>query len=358
MQFDLATKCVGPDDSVRQVMQCIERGEPKVALVVDADRKLLDTITDGDIRRAILAGENLDAPVSTLSRRKIKSPNPLPITAPVGASRQQLLRLMQEKGVRQVPLLDAGSRLVELATLQELLPDEALPLRALVMAGGYGYRLRPLTEEIPKPMLPVGGRPLLELLIEQLRNAGISRVNLATHYKGDVISRHFGDGHDFQMDIQYIEENQPLGTAGALRLLEESDEPLLVINGDILTEVDFRAMLDYHQENVADMTVAVKEHEVRLPYGVVDFDGINIVSISEKPVLRHFINAGIYLLNPRCLRYIPAAQPYDMPDLIRKLIEEGRRVVSFPVHEQWVDIGQAEDYQRAQQDILALEAET
>ena len=208
----------------------------------------------------------------------------------------------------------------------------------------------PLTEEVPKPMLPVGGRPLLELTIEQLRNAGIRRVNLATHYKGDVISRHFGDGRDFQMDIQYVEEQQPLGTAGALRLLDSSDEPLLVINGDILTRVDFRAMLDYHRENVADMTVAVKEHEARLPYGVVDIKGINIVGISEKPVLHHFINAGIYLLNPQCSHYIPVDQPYDMPDLIGKLIEEGRRVVSFPIHEYWVDIGQAEDYQRAQMD--------
>ena len=350
MQIELATICIEPNDSIRRAMECIEKSSSKVALVVDSQQRLFDTITDGDIRRAILAGEHLDARVSNLTSRKAESPNPRPITATAGTSRKHLLRLMQEKGIRQVPLLDADSRLVELATLQDLLPDEDLPLRALVMAGGYGVRLRPLTENIPKPMLPVGGRPLLELTIEQLSNAGIRKVNLATHYKGKVISDHFGNGQDFQVDIQYIEEDQPLGTAGALRLLDDLDEPLLVMNGDILTRIDFRAMLDYHLENQADMTVAVKEHEVSLPYGVIDLDGIDIKSISEKPALRHFVNAGIYLLNPRSLHYIPKGQPSDMPDLIETLLNKNARVISFPVHEYWADIGQVEDYQRVQLD--------
>ena len=351
MQVDLTTICISPDDPIRQAIECIERGTAKVALVVGLDGKLLDTITDGDVRRAILAGENLDAPVSTLSSRKKASTYSQPVTAPIGTSRQELLRLMQVRHVRQVPLLDSESRLVRLATLRELLPHEDLSLRALVMAGGYGHRLRPFTEDIPKPMLPVGGRPLLELTIEQLRSAGIRKVNLATHYKGDLISQHFGDGRDFQMDIQYVEEIQPLGTAGALTLLDESDEPLLVINGDILTQIDFRALLDYHRDNRADMTVAVKEHEVKLPYGLVESRGIEVIGISEKPVLRHFINAGIYLLNPDVSRQIPEGQPYDMPDLIERLIADKRRVVSFPVHEYWLDIGHVDDYQRANSDM-------
>jgi len=348
---DLSQICIPATGSIRQAMLCIEQSPGKVALVVDAQKGLLDTVTDGDVRRAILAGEDLDAPVNNLRHRKAGSQYPRPVTALVGTEHSALLRMMQERMVRQIPLLDEEARLVGLVTLRELLPSEELPLSAVVMAGGYGTRLHPLTEDVPKPMLPVGGRPLLELLIEQLSNAGIKKVNLATHYKKDVIAKHFGDGHNFQVDIHYVEEDRPLGTAGALRLVEALGEPLLVINGDILTQVDFRAMLDFHRENQADMTVAVKQHEFRLPYGVVETDGSEITGISEKPVIQHFINAGIYLLNPDICQYIPPDQPYDMPDLISLLIGDHRRVVSFPIHEYWLDIGQIADYGRALADI-------
>lgn len=350
MQIDIKAICASLDDSIRQAMECIERGSAKVALVLDANGKLLDTITDGDIRRAILSGESLDAPLNSMSGRRAESPYPEPITAPVGTSRQDLLKLMQDKSVRHVPLVDSDCHVASLATLKDLLPDDELPIRALVMAGGFGYRMRPLTENLPKPMLPVGGRPLLELIIGQLRNAGISRLNVSTHYKGDVIKKHFGDGSEFDMNIQYVEESKPLGTAGAIRLVEQSDDPILVINGDILTQVDFRAMLEYHRDNQADMTVAVKEHSVTVPYGLVETDGIDIVRITEKPVLSHFINAGIYLLNPEASYLVPKEKHYDMPDLIKRLVADKRRVVSFPVHEYWMDIGQSEDYQRANDD--------
>ena len=229
------------------------------------------------------------------------------------------------------------------------------PLQAVVMAGGFGTRLSPLTDELPKSMLPVGDRPILEIIIEQLRQSGISRVNLATHYKKDIIARHFGDGQAFGVEIQYVEEDQPLGTAGALSLLAASDEPMLVINGDILTHVNFRNMLEFHREHQADMTVAVRHHEYQLPYGVVTTDGLKIKSISEKPMVRHLINAGIYLLHPSVRQYIPSGQRYDMPDLIEKLLEDGRRVVSFPIGEYWIDIGQAEDYQKARADVAPVD---
>jgi NDP-sugar pyrophosphorylase family protein len=200
-------------------------------------------------------------------------------------------------------------------------------------------------------MLPVGDQPLLELIIEQLRQAGIRRVNLTTHYKGEIIARHFGDGRDFGVEIRYVKEDQPLGTAGALSLLDESDQPLLVVNGDILTRVDFRAMLDFHREHQAHMTVAVRQYEFRVPYGVIKTDGVAITGISEKPLARYFINAGIYLLNPKVCRFIPNGQSYDMTDLISRLVAAGRRVVGFPVREYWLDIGQVEDYQRALADV-------
>jgi NDP-sugar pyrophosphorylase family protein len=220
-------------------------------------------------------------------------------------------------------------------------------MQAVVMAGGFGTRLRPLTEQVPKPMLPVGNRPLLELIIDQLRRAGIPRVNLTTHYQQEVITKHFGNGDGFGIEIHYVQEDQPLGTAGALGLLEFSDEPLLVINGDILTRVDFHAMLDFHREHRADMTVAVRQQEIHLPYGVVETNGVTIHGIVEKPVLSHFMNAGFYLLNPQVCQYIPVGQPYDMPDLILRLIGEGYKIVSFPVREYWLDIGRIEDYQQA-----------
>src|ERR1044072_3325114 len=175
-------------------------------------------------------------------------------------------------------------------------------MRAVIMAGGYGTRLLPLTDQIPKPMLPVGDRPLLEIIVDQLKEAGIRQVNVATHYKSEAISDHFKNGEDFGVDIRYVKEDQPLGTAGALSLLEESDEPLLVINGDILTRVDFHAMLNFHREHAADLTVAVRQYEFRVPYGVIDTDGVAVTGISEKPMVRQFINAGIYLLNPRTQR--------------------------------------------------------
>jgi NDP-sugar pyrophosphorylase family protein len=221
----------------------------------------------------------------------------------------------------------------------------------MVMAGGYGTRLRPLTDETPKPMLPIGSRPLLELIVSQLRDAGIRKVNLATHYKSEVITEHFKDGSDFGVDIRYVKEDQPLGTAGALSLLEDSDEPLLVVNGDILTRVDFRAMLNFHREHNADLTVAVRQYEFRVPYGVIEADGVWIKGISEKPVVRQFINAGIYLLSPSVRAVIPNGQHFDIPDLVHRLIEEGRPVVCFPVREYWLDIGKADQYDQAKSDV-------
>ena len=200
-------------------------------------------------------------------------------------------------------------------------------------------------------MLSVGGRPLMEVILEQLRQVGIRRVNLATHYKGEMISEHFGDGKDFGVEIRYVEEDQPLGTAGALSLMGESHEPILVMNGDILTRVDFRAMLEFHRNHQADMTVAVRRYEFSVPYGVVESDGVAVIGISEKPVVQHLINAGIYLLNPEVCQLIPKGQRYDMPDLITRMVGEGQRVISFPVHEYWLDIGRVEDYRRALNDI-------
>ena len=344
---------VSPADSIRGVMECIDRSGKGIALVLDDQRRLVATATDGDIRRAILAGLDLDVTVSDLIAKRSAPHDKSPVTARAGTPDDELLHMMNKTGLRHLPLVDDDERVVSVVLLGDLAREYELPLRAVVMAGGFGTRLRPLTEELPKPMLPLGSRPLLELIVEQLRDAGIRQVNVATHYKGDVISDHFKDGQDFGVDIRYVKEDQPLGTAGALSLLEESDEPLLVINGDILTRVDFRSMLNFHREHQADLTIAVRLYEFNVPYGVVLTDGVAVKGISEKPIVRQFINAGIYLLSPPVRRLVPNGQPYDIPDLIQLLISEGRSVVSFPIREYWLDIGKADHYDQAQSDVAA-----
>lgn len=343
--------CIKPTGSIREAIACIDRNEKGIVLVTDDQGGILGTITDGDVRRAMLAEPNLDASVSSILARKSGSSYSKPVTAPEDTDKAKLLKLMKEHSVRQIPLLDGQGRVAGLVTIDELTPLQGLALQAVIMAGGPGTRLRPLTEEMPKPMLPVGDRPLMERMIEQLRGAGVRRVNITTHYKGEKISNYFGDGGQFGVDLSYVTEDEPLGTAGSLGLMARPNEPVLVINGDILTRVNFRAMLDYHREHLADLTVAVRKYELQVPYGVVECEGHTVCRVKEKPFFRFFVNAGIYVLEPVAYDHIPSGRRFDMTDLIEVLIQEGRSVVSFPIVEYWLDIGRHSDYLQAQEDI-------
>ncbi len=260
---------------------------------------------------------------------------------------------MQRLRVRQIPLVDEDARVEELALLEELIESEGPRLRAVVMAGGFGKRLSPLTDDTPKPMLPVGDRPLLQRIVEQLRDAGIHHVNLTTHYRADVIADHFGDGHEFGVEIRYVSEERPLGTAGALGLVD-AHEPILVMNGDIFTSVDLRAMHRFHDEHDADMTVAVRPYEVRVPFGLVELDGVEVSGVAEKPLVRGFVNAGIYLMNPEVCGLVPVNEPLEMPELIALLLAGGQRVVGFPLRESWLDIGQLGDYEQALAEVEGI----
>jgi UDP-2,4-diacetamido-2,4,6-trideoxy-beta-L-gulopyranose hydrolase len=344
---------LGGSSTLREAMECIDRSMRGIALVVDGSR-LLGTVTDGDVRRAMLADVALEAPVTVLleRQRELHEPRPIPLTAPVAATPGELIALMRRYDVRQLPLVDDAGNLEDLVFLEELVDAEGPALQAVVMAGGFGTRLGELTRDLPKPMLPIGDRPLLERIIDQLREAGIGQVKLTTHYQAESIERHFGDGAEFGVEIEYVSEEQPLGTAGALGLVE-SDGPLLVMNGDIVTRVDFKAMHRFHDEHRADMTVAVRPYEARVPYGLVDLAGSRIVSIEEKPLARGFVNAGIYLLNGDVCKLIPARERLDMPQLIERLLEEDRTVVGFPLREYWIDIGAVADYERALTDVEA-----
>lgn len=348
MAPDLEALLLPLGGTVREAMECIDQNRSGIALVVDERRRLVMTVTDGDIRRAMLADLDLDTPVSTVleRQRELAEDRPIPLTAPVETPPAELVALMQHYDVRQIPLVDDERRVRELALLHELIETEAPPLRAVVMAGGYGSRLGELTADTPKPMLPVGDRPLLERIIGQLRDAGIRHVNLTTHYRAEAIASHFGDGREFGVDIEYVSEEQPLGTAGALGLVE-AEGPLLVMNGDILTRIDFHAMRAFHQEHRAAMTVAVRPYEVRVPFGMVELDQAEIASITEKPLVRGFVNAGVYLLDGEICSSVPAGERLEMPDLIARLVAEGRRVVGFPLREYWLDIGRLADYEQA-----------
>jgi dTDP-glucose pyrophosphorylase len=354
MNMDVTQLFVSTAASIRDAVVRIDHTATGIALVVDADRRLLGTITDGDVRRGLLAGIGLDEPVQSLLDRRPEVAPRTPTTAQAGSARSLLLDLMRRHGLRHIPLVDSTGRVVDIALLGDFVTAADPPVRALVMAGGFGTRLRPLTDERPKAMLPMGDRPLLERIVRQLQQAGIRQVSISTHYKADQIERHFGDGRRFDVDIQYVNEDQPLGTAGALGLLAQQpheDEPLLVVNGDILTQVNLAAMLDFHRSNRADLTMAVRPFEVQVPYGVVETDGVRVTGLDEKPVIRSFINAGIYLLNNDVRRFVPPGQRYDMTQLIGQAIAEGLRVISFPLREYWLDVGQSEDYERAVSDV-------
>lgn len=344
---------VARDAPIRDVMRVIDGGGIGIALVVRDGDRFVGTVTDGDVRRAVLAGLDLELPVSRIlalrSDRYRRS-----ITALAGTPDDELLRIMLEYEIRHVPVLDDDGHVVDVAFVADLVREHRLPVRAVVMAGGYGKRLRPLTKDVPKPMLPVGGRPLLETTLDRLRRAGIQHCTVTTHYLGDRIRAHFGDGTDLGIRLGYVEEESPMGTAGALRHVvaegESAGEPLLLMNGDVLTGVDFEALLTFHREQSAKITIGVRPYEVAVPFGVVTTDGPTVTSIEEKPVLRRFINAGIYLIEPQLVDLMPTNGAFDMPDLLRLALDQGHVVAGYPITEYWQDIGSADDYRKAIED--------
>ena len=354
---DIDKVCIDSNSSLYQAISLMSDNRLGFVLVVDSKRMLVGIVSDGDVRRSILAGIKLDVSVATLLADKVGSTFERPITTTLNQPYAEYLKIMEQHGIAFLPLIDEDQRVVGLVTMEDILAEgdvlgaQPLHVQAMVMAGGKGTRLRPLTENVPKPMLTVGQRPLLELIIEQLRDAGIQQVNISTHYKPEKITEYFGDGRNFGVNLNYVSEERPLGTAGALSLLDAQQEPLLVMNGDILTRVDFHAMLAYHKEHDADMTVAVRKYDFQVPYGVVECEGTDIISMSEKPVLDFFVNAGIYLLQPNMSDLIPSDEYLDMNEFIAKLLAAKRRVISFPIIEYWLDIGQLDDYERAQKDV-------
>jgi dTDP-glucose pyrophosphorylase len=340
---------LGPDTPMRESMEVLDRGAMQIALVTDPDGcHLLGTVTDGDIRRAILRGKGMETPAWDFM-------NPNPVTGLLEEGRESWQRTMQRHTLRHLPLLDAEGCVVDLVRYE--LPRE--PGRAnpvVLMAGGLGIRLRPLTSQVPKPLVKVGSRPVLETLVERFADQGFSDLYLCINYKGELIREHFRDGSRWGVHITYLEEQRRLGTAGALSLLpERPKEPVIVMNGDLLTRVDFVRLLDFHRRQGFAATMAMREYRHQVPYGVLQLgDGYRITQLVEKPVQRYQVSAGIYVLEPRVLELVPQGSYYDMPILFGELIARKDPVGSFPLRDYWIDIGRLEDLEQAHADFAEI----
>ncbi|MCP1338552.1 nucleotidyltransferase family protein [Idiomarina sp. M1R2S28] len=348
MSYDWRNVVVAPSVSVKEALQRLDKEGLRIVLVCDDSMKLLGIVTDGDIRRALLKGVGLENEVETIM-------NTSPTTVANSLSRKDAIALMQSKSILAVPVLDE-EKLVGLQTLQQAKSTQEYENPVFIMAGGFGTRLRPLTDDTPKPMLKVGERPILETLLLNFIKSGFSNFYISTHYLPDVIKNYFGDGSQWNINITYVHEESPLGTGGALGLLPDStpELPLIMVNGDVLTTVDFERVLDFHTTNNALATMCVREYDYQVPYGVIVGDGERIVSMEEKPVQRFFVNAGIYVIEPKVFRRVEKNLRIDMPTLLQSYIDKNEDVLMFPIHEYWLDIGRMDEFNRAQEDIYTL----
>jgi len=341
---------VAPTDSIRDMLVVIGKSRQQIALVVDGEDRLLGTITDGDVRRSILRSISPDGPVTEIM-------NPDPTTTSPETDSAARLAIMRERSILHLPVVNDAGKLSGLARLENLMQPEGAvrPNRALLMAGGLGTRLRPLTDAVPKPLLPVGSRPILETIVIQMKEQGIRHFYFAVNHKAEAIKQHFGDGDRLGIEIIYLEESERLGTAGALGLIEDKlDAPLIVMNGDLLTKVDFGGLLSYHAEQSARATICVRELDMQVPYGVLEMEESIILAVTEKPVQRLRVNAGIYVLEPDIVARVSGNEYLDMPDLLHDAIADGGPVVGFPIHEYWMDIGRIEDFDQAVTDFDKL----
>lgn len=333
---------VRPGTTLQGAVKNLDSTSLQIALVTAEDGVLIGTLTDGDIRRGLLRGLDLNSPIDSVISRE-------PLVVPPQLARETVLQLMQANKLRQLPVVDDHRRVVGLHVWDELMAPAERPNVLVVMAGGKGVRLRPHTETCPKPLLPVSGKPMLEHIIERARANGFRHFVIAVHYLGHLIRDYFGDGKKWQIDIEYIHEKEPLGTAGALGLLSPRPrQPLVVSNGDVLTDIHYGELLEFHTRHAADATMAVRQHEWQHPFGVVRTKGVDIIGFEEKPIARTHINAGIYVLEPAALDLLgPAGVFCDMPTLFTRLQERNKRTIVYPMHEPWLDVGREDDLTRA-----------
>jgi len=336
--------------TVREIISVIDESSLQIALVIDDNRKLLGSITDGDIRRGLIAGVRMDEAVKKIM-------NTEPYCAQEHYDRDELLQAMMARRLYQVPVVDDDGCVMDLVIIDDLFKGGVDRKNWVVlMAGGLGTRLHPLTNTTPKPLIDVGGKPILERILESFVSKGFKRFYISVNYKSEMIKSYFADGEKWGVEIRYLEETEALGTAGALSLIPEiPSEPLIVMNGDLMTEVDFSKLLDFHVEHKAKCTMGVREYDFQVEFGVVEIENGVIARINEKPVHTFLVNAGIYTLEPSVVQDIPNGTVMDMPQLFDELIAKGAHACAFPIHEYWLDIGRTEDLDRARQKALTTE---
>jgi dTDP-glucose pyrophosphorylase len=341
--MDVKALCIEQTESVFTALHKLDKTGYGAVFVVDSNMKMLGILSDGDIRRGLLAGSALKDPVTKVMNTKFFS-------CSAEESRETQLQLLRSKRLRQLPILNSAGQIVEVRVMEEEY-FRTISNPVVLMVGGLGTRLLPLTRQVPKPMIKVGDRPILEQTMERLINSGFNRFYFAVNYKSEVIENHFGDGSQWNVNIDYLREPERLGTAGALSLLPQTDEPFLVMNGDIVTDLDFGKFLQFHVAEGAAATVSVNQQQMQVQYGVVEFEGTTVKRIIEKPFHVFFISAGIYALNPECLEKIPQKQYLDMPSLLSQMIDQGQKVSAYSIHGYWKDIGAIQDLEQARRDF-------
>ena len=349
MSCDWTKAIVSPDASIRDAIQVIEEGGLQIALVVDGQHHLLGVVTDGDVRRGLLRQVSLEDNVSLVM-------NSEPIVCTSSDCPEKIQKILEDKMLLQMPIIENGC-LVDLVTIRHL-HKKQYENPVFLMAGGFGTRLSPLTDNCPKPLLKVGGKPILETILENFVSSGFKNIFISLHYMPEKVRDYFGDGSKWGANITYIHEETPLGTGGALGLLPKDIPglPLIMMNGDVLTQVDCVNLLKFHEEHGGVATMCVREYSMQVPYGVIQAEDHKITNIVEKPVHQFFVNAGIYVLEPEVVAQVDSNQRIDMPSLLESMIKKNEVVSMFPLHEYWLDIGQMKDFEQAQNDIVGWES--
>lgn len=339
--IDLEDLIIRPDQDLLQTLRVIDRGGLEIALICDKQKRLLGVCTDGDIRRVLITGGNLQQPVEVIASRS-------PVTLPQGSCRSEALSLMLERRIKCVPVINGQGQLVDIHSLHTSLRIQRSDSWAVVMAGGFGTRLGELTKGVPKPMLPIGDRPILQHIVEHLVSHGITRIFLSVSYLGSMIEDHFGDGAQFDCRIEYLREDEPLGTGGPLALLPEAPlAPLVVMNGDLLTRINVTRLLAFHRAGDFHATMALREHEVKVPFGVAEICESRVTELVEKPSLHYRINAGIYVLNPALVRRVEP-RFFPITELLNNALAAEERVGAYHMQEPWQDIGLPDEFTKAQ----------
>ena len=332
---------LAPEDLLEHAIKVLNESGHRIVLVSDESDMLLGTVTDGDIRRALINQLSMESPVSLIM-------NSNPVVLGCQANDKEMLSLMTDQCLLHVPIVNKDGTLCGLETLQNLTERRVYDNPVFLMAGGFGTRLYPLTKDTPKPLLKVGKKPILEMIIEQFITQGFHNFYISTHFKSEQIRDYFKKGESYNVSIKYVHEDVPLGTAGSLGLLPDNlpDLPIIVMNGDLLTKIDFGSLLYFHHESNTEATMCVREYDFQVPYGVVEIDNYKIKKIVEKPIHNFFVNAGIYVLSINLVDKIDGKSYLDMTDFLNN-----RDVSTFPIHEYWLDIGRMEEYERANREV-------